>query len=120
MVKLFLWGRKTELFKHQEVLSLIKEKQLHVLFLTETYAKSYYTFQSEAHLFIVNGNAKDKWSGVTAVLTPKIIPHLKTVIQHSSRILEIVLACRSGDVLLFGVYAPHDKSDDEVRKAPFW
>ena len=71
-------------------------------------------------MFIVNGNAKDKWSGVTAVLTPKIIPHLKTVIQHSSRILEIVLACRSGDVHLFGVYAPHDKSDDEVRKAPFW
>ena len=109
-----------ELFKNQEVLSLIQEKQLHVLFLTETHAKSYYTFQSEAHLFIVNGNAKDKWSGVTAVLTPKIIPHLKTVIQHSPRILEIVLACRSGDVHLFGVYAPHDKSDDEVRKAPFW
>ena len=109
-----------ELFKHQEVLALIKDKMLDVLFLTETHAKSYYSFNSESHLFIVNGNSKDKWSGVTAVLTPKITPHLKTVIQHSSRILELILRSRSGDIHLIGVYAPHDKSDEEVRKGPFW
>ena len=54
-------------------------------------------------------------SGVTAVLTPKITPHFKTVIQHSPRILELILRSCSGDIHLIGVYAPHDKSDEEVR-----
>ena len=109
-----------ELLKHQAVLDLRRESSVDVLMLSETHATSYYSFHSEGHLFIVNGNQKDKWGGVTAVLAPRIIPHLKTVIQHTSRIIQVVLASRSGDVHLIGIYAPHDKSDTENKKDPFW
>ena len=109
-----------ELLKHQAILQLRAEQSLDVLFLTETHAKSYYSFHSDGHLFVVNGNAKDKWSGVTAVLAPHILPYVKNIIQHSSRILQIIISARSGDVHLIGVYVPHDKSEVEVRKLPFW
>ena len=109
-----------ELLKHQAVLDLRRESSVDVLMLSETHATSYYSFHSEGHLFIVNGNQKDKWGGVTAVLAPRIIPHLKTVIQHTSRIIQVVLASRSGDVHLIGIFAPHDKSDTENKKDPFW
>ena len=109
-----------EILKHQSVLQLLKDTQLDLLFLTETHAKSYYAFHSQQNLFIVNGNNKDKWSGVTAVITPHLQPFIKQVIQHTSRILQITLSSSSGDIHLIGVYAPHDKSDVETRKDPFW
>ena len=45
---------------------------------------------------------------------------MKDVYQHSSRILHLVVACKSGDCHLIGVYAPHDKLDFETVKEPFW
>ena len=109
-----------ELLKHQAVLQLRAEHALDVLFLTETHAKSYYSFHSDGHLFVVNGNSTDKWSGVTAVLAPHIIPYVKNIIQHTSRILQVTISARSGDVHLIGVYVPHDKSEVENKKLPFW
>ena len=109
-----------ELLKHQAVIQLRQEEELDVSFLTETHAKSYYSFHSEGHMFVVNGNNKDKWSGVTAVLAPHILPYVKNVIQHSSRILQVTISARSGDVHFLGVYVPHDKSVVEIKKIPFW
>ena len=110
----------TELLKHQAVLKLVQQQKLDVLFVTETHAKAYHSFHSESHLFVVNGNTKDKWSGVTAVIAPHIIPFVKNIIQHSSRVLQVTLSTKGGDTHLLGVYAPHDKSDDEIRKQPVW
>ena len=110
----------TELLKHQEVLNLRSELSLDILFLTETHSTSYYSFRSSSHLFIVNGTHKDKWSGVTAVIAPKLIPYVKNVTQHSSRILQVTIASSSGDIHFIGVYAPHDKSDITTKKEPFW
>ena len=109
-----------EILKHQSVLQLLKDTQLDLLFLTETHAKSYYAFHSQHNLFVVNGNSKDKWSGVSAVITRHLQPYIKQVIQHTSRILQITLSSSSGDIHLIGVYVPHDKSDVETRKDPFW
>ena len=109
-----------ELLKHQAVLQLRQEYNLDVLFLTETHSKSYYSFHSEGHLFVVNGNHQDRWSGVTAVIAPHLVPYVKNIVQHSSRILQVTISARSGDVHSIGVYIPHDKSEVEVKKTPFW
>ena len=110
----------TEVLKHQSVLDLIKAARLDILILTETHAGAYHSFNSEGHLFVVNGNNRDKWAGVTAVISPKIVPYIKTIIQHTSRIIELVVAARSGDMHIIGAYAPHDKLDFESKKQPFW
>ena len=109
-----------ELLKHQAVLQLRQEYNLDVLFLTETHSKSYYSFHSEGHLFVVNGNHQDRWSGVTAVIAPHILPYVKNIVQHNSRILQVTISARSGDVHFVGVYIPHDKSEIEIKKTPFW
>ena len=109
-----------EILKHQAALQLCRDYFLEVLFLTETHSKSYYSFHSEGYMFVVNGNSRDRWSGVTAVIAPNILPYVKNIIQHTSRILEIVISARAGDVHLIGVYAPHDKSEVEIKKTPFW
>ena len=62
----------TEVLKHQSVLDLIQAARLDILILTETHAGTYHSFHSEGHLFVVNGNNRDKWAGVTAVISPKI------------------------------------------------
>ena len=69
---------------------------------------------------MVNGNKRDKYAGVTAVIHPRIMPFLKEINQHSTRILQITLSVSSGDVHLFGVYAPHNKHELDAVKLPFW
>ena len=107
------------LLKHQAVLEVMSERSVDVLFLTETHNKSSYNFNSEAHLFIHNGSKKDPYGGVSAVISPRFRPHIKDVVQHDSRILEIILGSTSGDIHLVGVYAPRDKHQDDV-KDQFW
>ena len=68
-----------ELLKHQSVLDLIQARASDVLFLTETHATKYHQFRSQHHLFVVNGNHRDKYAGVTAVLHPRILPFLKEI-----------------------------------------
>ena len=75
---------------------------------------------SQGHLFIINGSPKDKYGGVSAIISPSTRPFVKDVFQHSSRILHIVTASQSGDTHFIGVYAPHDKLDFETVKDPFW
>ena len=87
-----------ELFKHQSVLDMICSRSIDVLFLTETHATKYHQFKSQQHLFVVNGNNRDKYAGVTAVLHPRILPFLKEINQHSTRILQITLSVSSGDI----------------------
>ena len=107
-----------ELLKHQAVLSLRQEYDFDVLFLTETHAKSYYSFHSEGHLAVVSGNTKEKWAGVTAVIAPHIIPYVQNIIQHTARILQIALSARSGDIHFIGIYAPHHRTEVEQQKLP--
>ena len=68
------------------------------------------------HMFVVNGSSRDKWAGVPAVLSPRVVPYRKNVIQHTSRILQLTIAVASGDVHLMGICAPHDKSEEESKK----
>ena len=81
-----------ELLQHQLVLSLRQDYDIDVLFLTETHAKSYYSFHSEGHLVVVlvvvNGNTRDKWAGVRAVIALHTISYVKTILQHTARILQ--------------------------------
>ena len=93
---------------------------LDVLFLTETHAKSYSSFHSEGHFVVVNGNTKGKWAGVTAVIAPHITPYVKNIIHHTARILQITIAAMSGDIHFIGVYAPHDRTEVDQQKLPFW
>ena len=109
-----------ELLKRQQCLDMMSKQSLEVLFLTETKSTSYYTYNSQSHLFIVNGSPHDKYGGVAAIIAPAFRPLVKDVFQHSSRILHLVIACKSGDCHLIGVYAPHDKLDFETVKEPFW
>ena len=99
---------------------LRQDYDIDVRFLTETHARSYYSFHSEGHLIVVHGTTKDKWAGATAVIAPHIIPYVKTIIQHTSRILQITLSARSGDIHFIGIYAPHDRTEVEQHKLPFW
>ena len=109
-----------ELLKHQQCLDMMSKQSLEVLFLTETKSTTYYTYNSQSHLFIINGSPHDKYGGVAAIIAPAFRPFVKDVYQHSSRILHLVVACKSGDCHLIGVYAPHDKLDFETVKEPFW
>ena len=109
-----------ELLKHQQCLDMMSKQSLEVLFLTETKSTSYYTYNSQSHLFILNGSPHDKYGGVAAIIAPAFRPFVKDIYQHSSRILHLVIACKSGDCHLIGVYAPHDKLDFETVKEPFW
>ena len=109
-----------ETLKHQASLDLLKRRSLDVLFLTETHSTSYYNYRSQHHMVIVNGSKKDKYGGVTAIVHPAILPFLKDVVQHSSRIIQLTFSVSSGDMHLFGIYAPHNKLDFEKVKFPFW
>ena len=109
-----------ELLKHQAVIDTMKQRNLDLLFLTETHSHSYYQFRSEGFFFISNGNKKDKYAGVTAVISPALMPFLKEINQHSARCLQITFAASSGDMHFIGVYAPHNKLDVEQIKQPFW
>ena len=109
-----------EILKHQSVLTLLQNRKLDVLFLTETRNTTYHQFTSEGYRFICNGSNKDKFAGVTAIIPTQTLPHLKDVVQHSARIPQITLAASAGDVHLIGVYSPHNKRDVETSKLPFW
>ena len=109
-----------ELLKHQQCLDMMTSGALDILFLTETKTTSYYTYNSQGHLFIINGSTKDKYGGVIAIVSPALRPFIKDIFQHSTRILQIVVSCHSGDSHYIGVYAPHDKLDYETVKLPFW
>ena len=109
-----------ELLKHQQCLDMMTSGALDILFLTETKTTSYYTYNSQGHLFIINGSTKDKYGGVIAIVSPAFRPFIKDIFQHSTRILQIVVSCHSGDSHYIGVYAPHDKLDYETVKLPFW
>ena len=109
-----------ELLKHQQCLDIMIGMDLHLLFLTETKTTTYYTYNSQGHLFIINGAKQDKYGGISAIVSPSMRPYVKDVFQHSSRILHVVIASSSGDTHFIGVYAPHDKLDFETVKAPFW
>ena len=109
-----------EILKHQQILDMMLDKSLHILILTETRNTSYYTYNSQGYLWVLNGNIKDKYGGVTAVVSPHIRPFVKDIIQHTPRILQITLSLRSGKVHILGIYAPHDKHDYSSVKLPFW
>ena len=109
-----------ELLKHQQCLDIMTGMDLHLLSLTETKTTTYYTYNSQGHLFIINGAKQDKYGGISAIVSPSMRPYVKDVFQHSSRILHVVIASSSGDTHFIGVYAPHDKLDFETVKAPFW
>ena len=107
-----------ELLKRQQCLDMMSSESLDILFLTETKTTSYYTYNSQGHLFIINGATSDKYGGVSAINSPTLRPFIKDLFQHSTRIL--VISCHSGDSHYIGVYAPHDKLDYETVKLPFW
>ena len=109
-----------EILKHQYVLQMMREHSLDILVLTETRSRSYYTYHSEGFLFIVNGYTKDPYGGVTVVISPKTRPYIKDVIQHSSRLCEVTINCQSGLTHVLGAYVPHNKTDFEEVKVPFW
>ena len=54
------------------------------------------------------------------MIAPHIIPYVKNIIQHTARILQITIAARSGDIHFIGFYAPHDRTEVEQQKLPFW
>ena len=99
-----------ELLKHQQCLDISREHSFNILFLTETETTSYYTYNSQGHLFIINGSPKDKYGGDSAIISPSTRPFVKDVFQHSSRILHIVIASQSGDPHFIGVYAPFSQA----------
>ena len=110
-----------ELLKHQSVLDIIRSRCLDLLFLTEiAHSQSYYQFRSEGYFFISNGNKKDKYAGVSAVIAPSMMPFLKEINQHSARCIQVTFASSSGDIHFIGVYAPHNKHDVEQVKRPSW
>ena len=109
-----------EVLKHQQVLEIMKSFSLHILFLTETRSTSYYTYNSQGFLFVVNGSTTDKYAGITAVIHPSIRPYIKDFIQYSPRITRVTISLQSGNSHIFGVYAPHDKLENEEVKSPFW
>ena len=109
-----------ELLKHQQCLDVMSSETLDIVFLTETKTTSYYTYNSQGHLFIINGSTSDKYGGISAIISPTLRPFIKDIFQHSTRILQVVISCHSGDSHYIGVYAPHDKLDYETVKLPFW
>ena len=109
-----------EILKHQQILDIMNEKSLQLMFLTETRSTSYYTYNSLGYLWILNGDNKDRFAGITAVVAPHIRPFIKDVVQHTSRILQITISMQSGDAHFIGIYAPHDKHDYSSIKEPFW
>ena len=109
-----------EILKHQQILDMMIDKSIHIMILTETRNHSYYTYNSQGYLWILNGNNQDKYAGVTAVVSPHIRPFVQDVIQHTPRILQLTLSLQSGKVPLPGIYAPHDKHDYSSVKLPFW
>ena len=109
-----------EVLKHHQVLEIMKSFSLHILFLTETRSTSYYTYNSQGFLFVVNGSTTDKYAGITTVIHPSIRPYIKDFIQYSPRITRVTISLQSGNSHIFGVYAPHDKLENEEVKSPFW
>ena len=106
--------------KHHLVLDLMRQRCLDVLFLTETRSTVYHSFSSQGYLSIANGSSGDPHAGVTAVISPRMRPHLANVNQISERVLQVELSSRSGNIHLIGAYAPHNGLDFHTVREPFW
>ena len=109
-----------EILKHQSLLDIMTTRKLDILFITETRITSYHSYISKGFWFIHNGNTRDRYGGVGAIVAPSFRPFVKDVVQHNSRHFEIVVAMKSAPAHFHGVYAPHDKTDEELQKTPFW
>ena len=98
-----------EILKHLQVLSMMTQQKLDILFLTETRSKSYYTYNSQGYLFIVSGSPKEAFAGITTIVAPHLRPFSCEVIQHNPRHAAVLIGSSSGTIHFHGVYAPHDK-----------
>ena len=106
--------------KLKSALNLMQKHDIDVLFLTETKSTQYYTYTSEQHLVILSGNNKDPHAGVGAIVAPHIRPYLADVVQHNSRIIQLMFKKRGGNIHALGCYAPHSGLDLETVRQPFW
>ena len=106
--------------KLKNLLLMMKEHNLDIMFLSETKSTSYYSYLSEQHLVVVSGHNKEKHAGVGVIVHPRIRPHLADVIQVNNRIIHLVFNKKGGRTHFFGVYAPHSGLDYEQSRQPFW
>ena len=106
--------------KLKNLLLMMKEHNLDVMFLSETKSTSYYSYTSEQHLVVLSGNNKDKHSGVGVIVSPDIRPHLADIVQVNNRLIHIILNKRGGRIHLLGAYAPHSGHDHDTVRQPFW
>ena len=106
--------------KLKNAIQLMQESSLDVLMLSETRARSYYSYSSEGYLVILSGNNRDQYAGVGAIVSPKIRPHLADVLQLTNRILHLSFKKNGGNVHIIGVYAPHSGLDHDEIRYPFW
>ena len=108
------------ILKQQISINYMKERSIDLLFLTETRTHAFHAYTSETYKFVCNGSTTDPHAGVTAVLSPLIIPYIKDVVQVNERIIHISLYAQSGTIHFIGVYAPHNGLDYESKRLPFW
>ena len=108
------------ILKQQICINYMKERSIDLLFLTETRTHAFHAYTSEAYKFVCNGSTTDPHAGVTAVLSPLIIPYIKDIVQVNERILHISLYAQSGTIHFIGIYAPHNGLDFETKRLPFW
>ena len=106
--------------KHQLVLQYMSNRNLDILILTETRAKLYHSFSSQSYKFVVNGSPDDPYAGISAIISPLMLPFIKDIVQLTPRILQISLYSHSGTIHLIGIYAPHAGLSYDFVRAPFW
>ena len=107
----------TPSMKLKSALNLMQKHDIDVLFLTETKSTQYYTYTSEQHLVTLSGNNKDPHAGVGAIVAPHIRPYIADVVQHNSRIIQIMCKKRGGNIHALGCYAPHSGPSGKSLRA---
>lgn len=98
----------------------MSNRNLDILILTETRAKLYHSFSSQSYKFVVNGSPDDPYAGISAIISPLMLPFIKDIVQLTPRILQISLYSHSGTIHLIGIYAPHAGLSYDFVRAPFW
>ena len=59
-------------------------------------------------------------SGVAIVVSPHLIPYIRNVRLHSSRIMELILNTAGAPTHIFSNYAPHQGNTVDDLRQPFW
>ena len=129
-IKIGNWN-VTGILEAGKILTVIKhmeKKGISIMFLTETHCKEPDTYMTEEGYMVVHsadgvrdekGKPKQMFTGVSAIIAPKIRAAVQEIMAIDGRKLTLTVDSAQAPLRFLVIYAPHQGREQEVREK-FW